>query len=238
MSLNEVIMSKRNSYIKGIGVVLVFVLIGAGIAGSAVFVTKMLSKDVDLAANVDSVKDQAEKSIDALRKEIESAIKAMPDSTRIIKLERDSAELRSALIQMQKLTMPRRIKNPYNGHLYFTSRYAMGWHSARDMAKSFGAELVSIKDEDENQWLVDTFGGATQYWIGLTDEGSEGKWQWLDGGEFEFSKWLPGEPDNYKSNQHHVVINAKVPAKGQIVPGHWNDIPAEESRVAIFEISE
>ena len=230
-------MSKRNSYI----MITVLVLIAAAIPGSAVFVSKMLSEDINsTVTEIDTVKGQLstnEQEIEKLSTEVKSTLRSVPSSSDIQKLKRENTELRNALIQMQKVCLPKWVKNPYNGNLYCKTQFAMGWHGARDFAISIGGHLVTIEDENENQWLVDKFGGNAQYWIGLTDEGTEGKWQWVDGSEMKFNNWLPGEPDNYKSNQHHVIINAKVPAKGQIVPGHWNDVPAWESRPAIIEMS-
>jgi len=73
------------------------------------------------------------------------------------------------------------IHNPDNGHIY----YLVGptdWVNAEAQATKLGGHLVTIDDEEENEWVLNTFGeyGAT-LWIGLNDFAEEDTWQWFDG---------------------------------------------------------
>ena len=79
-----------------------------------------------------------------------------------------------------------KITNPANGHLYRLTEgrywgihdesanvYQPDWFDAEAEAESWGGHLVTINDPAENQWLVATFGANQEFWIGLTDWGSE-----------------------------------------------------------------
>jgi Ca2+-binding RTX toxin-like protein len=62
----------------------------------------------------------------------------------------------------------------YNGKFYLLSNAAT-WKQAQAQAVSLGGNLVTVNDATENQFLVNTFGGTEQLWIGLTDEVVEGQ---------------------------------------------------------------
>jgi hypothetical protein len=126
-------------------------------------------------------------------------------------------------------------KNPANGHSYCLTLYPLPWHQARAWAKQQGGDLVVINDAKENDWLVRTFGGNTEFWIGLTDEKSEGKWFWVTDSPLQYANWLTGEPDNYRKSQHWGATNCKSPAKGLNDPGKWNDVVGNDARLGIVE---
>lgn len=127
------------------------------------------------------------------------------------------------------------VKNPANNHSYCVSPIPLPWHQARDAAKKMGGYLATLTDAKENEWVVATFGEQTEFWIGLDDELEERKWVWASGEKFEYANWAPGEPDNYRKNQHYVVINSIVPDKGHLEPGRWKDVSCNEIHLAIIE---
>ena len=45
-------------------------------------------------------------------------------------------------------------------------------------------------------------------WVGYTDAEEEGVWKWVDGGRTNSStvKWIPGQPDNWKTGEHCAEI--------------------------------
>ena len=57
-------------------------------------------------------------------------------------------------------------------------------------------------------WIENSL-SAEQIWVGLTDEGQEGSWQWLKDQSSVMSpmQWCPGRPDNYYGNQNCAVMN-------------------------------
>ena len=125
--------------------------------------------------------------------------------------------------------------NPRTQTRYAVIPFALPWHRAKEYAVSNGGHLVVINDKEENDMLVKTFGGDTEYWTGLTDEAEEGKWAAANGEEVKYFNWSAGEPDNFKKNQHYVIINSKAPHLNKTEPGKWNDVPGNEIRVGIIE---
>ena len=113
--------------------------------------------------------------------------------------------------------------------------FGLPWHRAKQYAATNGGHLVVINDKEENDLLVKAFGGNTEYWTGLTDEAEEGKWAAVNGEEVKYFNWMAPEPDNYRKNQHYVIVNAKAPHLNQTEPGKWNDVPGNEIRIGIIE---
>ena len=125
--------------------------------------------------------------------------------------------------------------NPKTRSRYALIPFALPWHGAEEYAVSNGGHLVVINDKEENDWLVRAFGGDTEYWTGLTDEAEEAKWTAVNKETVEYFNWSAREPDNYRKNQHYVIINAKAPHLNQTDPGKWNDVPGNEVRIGIIE---
>lgn len=127
------------------------------------------------------------------------------------------------------------VVNPLRRHQYAAIPFTLPWHAAKAFAEANGGHLVVINNKEENDWLVSTFGGDTEYWTGLTDEAEEGKWKAVNGETVEYFNWAPPEPDNYRKAQHYVIINSKAPHLNQTDAGRWNDVPANEPRIGIIE---
>ncbi len=108
------------------------------------------------------------------------------------------------------------IQNPDNGHWY--GILSGDWHEVEDAAIAIGGHLVTINDQAEEDWLLDTFGINTWYWIGFNDEKNEGEWVWSSGEPVTYTNWAPGEPNNmWASGEHYAHINWGS-------NGEWNDI--------------
>jgi hypothetical protein len=120
------------------------------------------------------------------------------------------------------------IKNPKTGNEYCLIPHPLSWQLAQKWAQEHGGNLVMINDQAENDWLVKTFGGQTEYWIGMTDEKSEGNWFWIIGAPVQYFSWQKGEPDNFKKEQHFGITNSKG-------AGMWNDATATGPRIGIVE---
>ncbi|WP_268904656.1 lectin-like protein, partial [Dolichospermum planctonicum] len=85
--------------------------------------------------------------------------------------------------------------------------------------QSLGGNLVTINSLQEQQWLVTTFGGTEQLWIGLTDNVTEGQFNWASGETSTYRNWFPGQPDNGgPQGEDYVVMNFGA-------AGQWNDYP-------------
>ncbi len=118
--------------------------------------------------------------------------------------------------------------NPANGHLYYLTPSTMTANDARDYAWGEGGYLTCINDQDEQDWLVATFGSSAKYWIGASDELQEGTWLWDSGEPWSFTAWCPGEPNNW-SNEDYAVLNWRS-------SGCWNDWHEYHTNYGIVEI--
>jgi Ca2+-binding RTX toxin-like protein len=106
----------------------------------------------------------------------------------------------------------------YNGSQYLLTNFGT-WEQAQAQALSFGGNLVTINTAAEQNWLVSTFGGTEQLWIGLTDEVTEGQFKWTSGEISTYINWFPGQPDNGgPQGEDYVVMNFGA-------AGKWNDYP-------------
>ena len=122
----------------------------------------------------------------------------------------------------------------YRGHYYLTVPQRMTWVEAVAYSESLGGYLVTISDEEENRFVADL--GQTMYdgwvkhnsfWIGLTDEGQEGRFLWVTGESNSYTNWGGGEPNN-SGNEDYVTI-------GQISHDSWNDHPSKDNRPFVVE---
>lgn len=174
-------------------------------------------------------------AVEQSKKEITKAVDKLNKNNKSIEsdinlLKRQNKTLVNEVRQMSfkvKDSGVKWITNPANGHQYCLTP-SLPWHQAKKWAAQQGGSLVVINSKEENDWLVKAFGGESEYWIGLTDEASEGQWFWVIGSPAQYLNWLKGEPDNYRNQQHYGIINCKS-------PGMWNDAEANDSRIAIVE---
>jgi hypothetical protein len=234
--------------VEGVVILILIAVVGMqlGRAGNGTLKTDMdnLRKDVDAQKQA---MEALGKTVTQLQADVKTTANATQES--IIKQlpTRIDERIKAPLIatSQQLAAMQRQlndgaqgtvwVKNPANNHSYCISPVALPWHQARDAAKKMGGYLATLTDAKENEWVVANFGEQTEYWIGLNDEQENRKWAWANGEKFEFANWAPGEPDNYRKNQHYVVINYIVPDKGQLEPGRWKDAPSNEIHLAIIE---
>lgn len=114
--------------------------------------------------------------------------------------------------------------NPTTGNQYFLTTALSSWTEAQSEAVAVGGNLVTINDVEEQKWLLDVFGGTELLWIGLTDQQTEGVWQWNSGDNVTYTNWTPNEPNNalsyagqYWGGENYVVMNWQS-------NGKWNDV--------------
>src|SRR5438105_1542728 len=123
--------------------------------------------------------------------------------------------------------------NLANGHFYYLLKTAT-WSNSEAWAVSYGGHLATVRDADENQWIVDTFahyGGVNRpLWIGFTDRDVEGTFEWVSGEPVVYANWntLSHEPNNsggsgYEEDFTYIIQeNSGNPT---VLATFWNDVP-------------
>lgn len=112
-----------------------------------------------------------------------------------------------------------------NGHVYYKSVNKYLWPVAQSIAEFIGdtgvnGHLVTITSEAESAFLSNiTLPDDLTAWIGLYSTGKPGNFRWITGEPFAYSKWTPGEPNNYMGN----AANVAEPFVHMYSVGLWND---------------
>ena len=125
--------------------------------------------------------------------------------------------------------------NPANGHAYKKIR-CRSLKDAKDRATDEGAYLVTINDEDEQEWLSGLFGNHL-YWIGLSDAEKEGEWIWQNGEPLTYTNW--GAPKH--SFPRSILSPEKMDsAVMTFINGKWHpvgpgDLLWRSTKMAILE---
>ncbi|XP_056425119.1 hepatic lectin-like isoform X2 [Hyla sarda] len=98
---------------------------------------------------------------------------------------------------------------------YFFSNTKSNWNRARSLCVQKNADLAVINNENE-QRFISSITGSMPYWIGLTDNESEGNWTWVDGTDYKksYKSWSPDEPNSSGGEEDCAQV---------LKLGKWND---------------
>ena len=120
----------------------------------------------------------------------------------------------------------------YQGHTYFLLT-TNTWTGSQDEAVSLGGNLVTINDQEEQNFVYTTFAfePAKYLWIGLNDAASNGDYTWISGEPVTYTNWAGGEPTN-GTGEDYVYISAPVDPR----PEQWNDIDNSSPLNAVVEV--
>ncbi|CAL9682123.1 unnamed protein product [Knipowitschia caucasica] len=99
---------------------------------------------------------------------------------------------------------------------YFFSTDVKTWDEANVFCERQQSHLTSVQDIHEQLWLR-TQVGTEIFWMGLTDQITEGVWEWTDGTTYleYFSHWMSGQPDNWEDEDCGQILGGSF--------GRWND---------------
>ncbi|NXG26234.1 MRC1 protein, partial [Grallaria varia] len=91
---------------------------------------------------------------------------------------------------------------PFHGHCYyFEASKKKSWSQAHQECVRLGANLVSVEDYTEANFLTDTIkilhGKSPNFWTGLK-KNYGGQWVWTDKSAMDFVNWQMGEPSNQR----------------------------------------
>ncbi|CAO2630907.1 CD209 antigen-like protein A [Lemmus lemmus] len=87
----------------------------------------------------------------------------------------------------------------FKGNCYFFSKSQRDWHNSITACQEVGAQLVTIKSHEEQNFLQQTSKKRGYTWMGLIDINKESTWHWVDGSPLTLSfmkYWNKGEPNN------------------------------------------
>ncbi|XP_072544133.1 collectin-12-like [Salminus brasiliensis] len=106
----------------------------------------------------------------------------------------------------------------FRNSCYFFSTEHLSFDDAQKKCNAMTSFMVIISDSEEQGWLHLQTVGKGYFWLGLTDRQEENVWRWVDGSLPTFTKWRPGQPDNW-SHGHEEGEDCA----GLIHGGVWND---------------
>ncbi len=105
------------------------------------------------------------------------------------------------------------------------------WSDARDWARTFGGELVSVRSAAEQHFLAQRYFELAPpsrfHWVGLHQDplGSNysepaGGWSWVAGDPLTYVNWAVGAPDDLGGGENVArTLGASHPARA----GEWDD---------------
>ncbi|NXQ96204.1 MRC1 protein, partial [Sagittarius serpentarius] len=106
---------------------------------------------------------------------------------------------------------------PFHRHCYyFEASRKRSWSQAHQECARLAADLVSVGDYTEANFLSDTIkilhGKSPNFWIGLK-KNDRGQWVWTDESAMDFVNWQMGEPSNKRHKECGEVY---------ALSGYWN----------------
>ena len=123
----------------------------------------------------------------------------------------------------------RRLRNPDSGHEYQRIDMPLSWGTAKRVCEEVGGHLATVTSAAENGFICRNFATTHVCWLGATDEVEEGKWRWVTGEPFSYTKWFAGEPSNSGGVEHYLAMGSteSLFVKGQSFyyrfGENWND---------------
>ena len=98
------------------------------------------------------------------------------------------------------------------------------WTEARAMCEQMGTNLVSIHNNNTQNFLVSQVmslnAGWYSFWTGLNDRGQEGGYSWTDGTALGYTSWAVHEPNDMRGSEDCMEVITHT-WKGYY--NHWND---------------
>lgn len=108
--------------------------------------------------------------------------------------------------------------NGGNEHWYGLLSGNLRWTDAEAYANTQeGTHFATIRSQAEQDFVWSTF-PRTNIWIGLTDEGTEGRFRWANGEPLDFTHWENGQPNNFPGEDYGLLT--------WFWGGRWADLQA------------
>lgn len=108
----------------------------------------------------------------------------------------------------------------WNGHKYRYIAEATTWADAKRKCEELGGHLLIIDDKDEDAFVMRSLsavGNANpEVWLGITCEGTPGRWRTVRADALSYFRWQRGEPSHSNAVEPCAAINMNA-------GGAWND---------------
>ena len=107
-------------------------------------------------------------------------------------------------LQKSEDIMSENATGEFNDHFYAVIKKEMTPPDAKAYCESLGGYLATITSQEEQDFVASLASNVDyhDFWIGGSDDGSEGEWYWMNGEPWEYTAWYPGgsvgtvEPNN------------------------------------------
>ena len=100
------------------------------------------------------------------------------------------------------------------------------WKMAKEDAEQKGGHLATITSQEEWEAIKNTVNELPRtYWLGGTDEKTEGTWEWITGEVWKFTKWAKNEPNNLGDEDYLQTWGPSLDGNRE-----WNDNQFNENR--------
>ncbi len=107
----------------------------------------------------------------------------------------------------------------HHKYIYFDNARGLSWLEAEKYCNSIGGHLATITSEKEQETIKSLISKYDKiaYYLGGTDQDTEGTWEWVTGEKWEYANWHENEPNNADQTEHYLGIY------GDEYNYQWND---------------
>ena len=116
----------------------------------------------------------------------------------------------------------------FGDHCYLYVRDTKKFNEAETYCMSLSnpmrsGHLASVENRQEQNFMLDYVNSVKggEFWIGFTDQQSEGLYTWTDGTSSLFTFWGRGEPNNNEGNQNCALL---------YLNGAWDDTECNQRK--------
>jgi hypothetical protein len=80
----------------------------------------------------------------------------------------------------------------------------LSWELSDEQCVDWGGTLAVVSSTEESQFIAELCDGRYMY-LGATDRGEEGVWEWVDGTPWDYTNWLDGQPNDYGGAENFLA---------------------------------
>jgi len=177
------------------------------------YLHQVLNDNVDkqnkaLKSKLEKIAKQLETQVSELKSDLKTQVSELKSELKILKAElqkqiyKNAEQLKDVYTQLEKLSIldSYTYRDPTTGNRYKVIKDKMRtWVEAKSLCQQDGAELVSIRNDKEWQFvkgILDTSFSkhADSIWLGGSFETTKGFWVWTDGSPVTYTEWYNGPP--------------------------------------------